>query len=568
MLIIVLKKVTDPRGLITSYDYDTRGNVVKVNHPNGLTTSKAYNQMNKLTSVKTTKANGNVVLEETYVRDANGRRTKVTQLDGSAVEYDYDALSRLKTETYKDSGGVVLRQLSCTYDAVGNRLTLNDNSTTTTYTYNGNDQLTSDGLSTYAYDNNGNTLSRTVGISSVRYTYDTRNKLTQVIQPDNSTLNYSYYADGNRVRAVGPGGTINYLVDPTTRAPEVVVETDGGGHIVASYTYGLDLISQRRNGVDSFYVSDALGSTRALTNNQGDVTDRYSYDAFGQLLSSTGTTVNSFLYTGEQKDDAAGLYYLRARYYDPAIGRFLTSDPYQGNPQDPRSLHKYSYVQDNPVNGADPLGLYGPEEGTAAHQLIGRYYLWAYGDYFVTHFGANPNQGFDPTDTVGDGWAAYNRAIVSGNESMGWRPDLRNYLSGDVYEVKPLTTYGVGTAFKEAVAYSIVLNFAEADAPGLGIWYPGVFTFPPVIIFPNAEGGESLTAFAYPLLPDPGAVLYSDNVVRDLAKLEATAAAKRVGFAAVKRLVKVAPRLIQAYQSQSLKLQEERIALSIASGGF
>jgi len=560
-----LTKVTDPRGLITTYDYDGRGNVITVKHPNGLTTAKTYDQMNKLLSVKTTKANGDVVFQETYVRDADGRRTKITQLDGSLVEYDYDALSRLKTETYKNSGGAVLRQLSYAYDAVGNRLTLSDNGTTTTYTYNGNDQLTSDGTSTYAYDSNGNTLSRSVGTSSVRFTYDTRNKLTQITQPDNSTVNYSYDSDGNRVRSVGPGGTTNYVVDPASRAPQVVVETDGSGHIVASYTYGLGLISQRRNGVDSFYLSDALGSTKALTDSQGVVTDRYSYDAFGQLLSSTGTTVNSYLYTGEQKDDAAGLYYLRARYYDPAVGRFMEADPYQGKPQEPASLHKYAYVQNNPVNRTDPLGLYGPEEGTAAHQTIGRFYIWAYGDYFVQK-GVAPNAGFDPSISIGDGWGAYNRAIRSGEESMGARPDLRNYLSGDVYEVKPLTTYGVGTAFKEATAYAIALNFFEFDEPGLGVWYPGVFTFPPVMIFADGDGEETLTAFAYPLLPDPGAVLYSNNVVRDMAKLEAVAAAKRVGYAAVKRLVKIGPKLIQDYQRAGLIENQEQIKIHAAFG--
>ena len=559
-----LTKVTDPRDLVTSYDYDTRGNVVSVKSPNGLTIAKTYDQMSKVLSVKTTKANGDVVFQETYGRDANGRRTKVTQLDGSSVEYDYDALSRLKTETYKDAGGAVVRQLSYTYNAVGNRLTLTDNGTTITYTYNTSDQLTSDGASTYAYDSNGNTLSRSAGSSSVRYDYDTRNRLTKVTQPDNTTIDYVYDSDGNRIRSVGPSGSTNYVVDPASRAPQVVVETDGSGHVTASYTYGLGLISQRRSGVDSFYISDALGSTRALTNSQGSVTDRYSYDAFGQLLSSSGTTVNSFLYTGEQKDEAAGLYYLRARYYDPAIGRFLSADPFQGKPQDPGSLHKYAYVQNNPVNMTDPLGLYGAEEGTAAHQTIGRFYIGVFGDYFVDHFRRAPNRGFDPPEIDGGGWAAYNRAIRSGNESMGVRPDLRNYLSGDVYEIKPLTPYGVSTASPEATAYAIVLNITEAGAPGLGVWYPGVFTFPPIIIFGQEGSDATLTAFAYPLLPDPGAILYSDDVVRDVIKLEAAAVAKKAGFAALKKLIKVAPRLIQMYQSQSLKVHQERIVMQAA----
>jgi RHS repeat-associated protein len=130
------------------------------------------------------------------------------------------------------------------------------------------------------------------------------------------------------------------------------------------------------------------------------------------LLSSTGTTVNSFLYTGEQRDDAAGLYYLHARYYDSAIGRFLSQDPYPGSPQEPSSLHKYAYVQNNPVNMTDPTGLYGFEEGTAAHQLIGRYYIGVWGDWFVGK-GKPANKGFGSRP----GWGAYNRMIWFGDES-------------------------------------------------------------------------------------------------------------------------------------------------------
>jgi fibro-slime domain-containing protein/RHS repeat-associated protein len=538
-----LTTVTDPRGLITSYDYDTRGNVTKVHHPNGLTTAKDYDDMSQLKSVKTTKANGDVIFQEAYMRDANGRRTKVTQLDGSIVEYDYDALARLKTETYKDSGGAVTRQLSYTYDAVGNRLTLNDNGANTTYSYNASDQLTSDGSSTYTYDSNGNTLSKSVGAGLVRYSYDARNRLTQITQPDTSTVTYVYDADGNRVRSVGPGATTNYLVDPTTRTPEVVVETNANGQIVASYTYGLGLISQRRSGVDSFYISDSLGSTRALTNSQGVVTDSYSYDAFGQLLASTGTTVNSYLYTGEQKDDAAGLYYLRARNYDPAIGRFMTQDLHQGSLEEPASLNKYVYVQNNPVNMTDPTGLYGWEEGTAIHQILGQHYISVWGDFFVRVFRHRRNRGFElPTDLGFPGWGAYNRSIKFGLPSMGFRPDIRNYLTGDVYEIKPLSAYGVASGPAEALFYAGVLNATETI---YGPWLPGGTTFEPILELPYAGGPHGkVEAFSYPVIPLLGTVLYSDDLERDLREPALVVTAERLGYLAAKRLQQMAPALI------------------------
>jgi RHS repeat-associated protein len=372
----------------------------------------------------------------------------------------------------------------------------------------------------------------------VRYDYDPLNRLTQVTQPDNSTLTYVYDADGNRVKAVGPTGTTNYVVDPTTKTPEVVVETDGSGHIVASYTYGLGLISQRRSGVDSFYISDALGSTRALTNSAGVVTDRYSYDAFGQLLSSTGTTVNSFLYTGEQRDDAAGFYYLRARYYDSAIGRFLSQDPYAGSLQEPLSLQKYAYVQNNPVNRTDPTGLYGPEEGTAAHQVIGRYYIDVWGDWFVGK-GKAANKGFGSRP----GWGAYNRMIWYGDESLGFKPDLRNYITGDVYEIKPLTPYGIASAVPEMIEYTILLNIAEFGLPTLALWHPGVMSFPP-LFKASPAGGPTLQAFAFPLVA-PGAIYYTDDLARDLKELYVVGTAVSLGIIAVKRWLMVAPTLIQ-----------------------
>ena len=86
------------------------------------------------------------------------------------------------------------------------------------------------------------------------------------------------------------------------------------------------------------------------------MTDTYQYDAFGNLIANTGTTANNYLFSGEALDSAVGLYYLRARYYRPATGRFWTADPYAGSVQDPPTLNKYMYRRQNPVNRVDPSG--------------------------------------------------------------------------------------------------------------------------------------------------------------------------------------------------------------------
>ena len=121
------------------------------------------------------------------------------------------------------------------------------------------------------------------------------------------------------------------------------------------------MISQTRPSADSgtitsYYHYDGLGSTRALSSESGAVTDHYNYDAFGNLLDKSGRTINHYRYTGEQFDANSGFYYLRARYMNPQVGRFVTMDEFAGLNRDPYSLHKYLYANANPVNMIDPSG--------------------------------------------------------------------------------------------------------------------------------------------------------------------------------------------------------------------
>ena len=152
----------------------------------------------------------------------------------------------------------------------------------------------------------------------------------------------------------GPGG-------------EQVTELDGAGQVTRTYTYGLQRIDEEQviDGAwtPSFYGYDGGGNVRQLTNAAGTVTDSYEYDAFGNSFTVSGTTPNNYLYRGEQYDPDLGLYYLRARYYNPATGRFMSRDPNEpklrhpdGKPINPRELHKYLYAGGDSVNFADPSG--------------------------------------------------------------------------------------------------------------------------------------------------------------------------------------------------------------------
>jgi RHS repeat-associated protein len=175
-------------------------------------------------------------------------------------------------------------------------------------------------------------------------------------------------AFGNRVsKAVTTAGvttTTQYLVEDLNPIgyPQVLDELTGligSAAVTRTYTYGLQRISQVQiaGNVLSYYQYDGGGSVRQLTNSAGQVTDSYEYDAFGNSFTKVGTTPNNYLYRGEQYDADLGLYYLRARYYNPATGRFMGRDPENGKFTDPKSLHKYLYAGGDPINGFDPTGL-------------------------------------------------------------------------------------------------------------------------------------------------------------------------------------------------------------------
>jgi len=138
----------------------------------------------------------------------------------------------------------------------------------------------------------------------------------------------------------------------------VVLETDGTGATQASYVLGgSELLSQKRGSTSSYYLKDGQGSVRTLLDGLGAATDRYSYDAFGAVQNRTGTTANNYQYTGQQYDVLSGLYDLRARYYNPSDGRFLSRDTYPVNFNNPIELNRYGYTANNSVNASDPSGL-------------------------------------------------------------------------------------------------------------------------------------------------------------------------------------------------------------------
>jgi RHS repeat-associated protein len=371
--------VTDANGGVITYTYDNVGNRASVVYPNGTVAEYTYDALNRLTHLENRRSSEEVISSYSYSLGPAGNRLSVTEDTGRVVNYSYDSLYRLRREEITDA---VLGNdtIEYTYDAFGNRLTKTHSSGTTTYTYNANDQLiieTGTGYSyTYTYDNNGNTTNKTDGTLVTTYGYDYENRLISTEDPSGVT-NYIYDVDGIRVMSETAGDVTTYLVDKNRRYAQVLEETDDSDGLMVSYVYGDDLISQNGSGGLSYYHYDGQMSTRKLTDGSEGITDSYVYDAFGVTLDHSGTTENNYLYTGEQYDPNIGFYYLRARYYVPELGRFQTMDDWPGIVYDPRSLHKYSYANVDPVNKLDPSGRLTLVQKMVVISIIGIFSLIA-----------------------------------------------------------------------------------------------------------------------------------------------------------------------------------------------
>jgi RHS repeat-associated protein len=146
----------------------------------------------------------------------------------------------------------------------------------------------------------------------------------------------------------------SYLYDINTGIPRLLLERDGVGN-TNDYLYAGRLLSRIGPEGMVYYHQDGLGSISVITDVYGNPLNHYTYDAFGSPLSVSESVYNPFRFTGEPYD-ASDLIYLRARYYDPATGRFLSRDTFSGNLNDPPSQNRYVYCSNNPVIYVDPTG--------------------------------------------------------------------------------------------------------------------------------------------------------------------------------------------------------------------
>ncbi len=279
------------------------------------------------------------------------------------MTWSYDKTYQLRNEQRSGSNSY---NITYTYDAVGNRLVLINGGVPTTSIYDAANGLSTSnafsvGITTYTSDAAGNLVTSVSPTSQpTTNTWDFENRLTQVALPSAIVDTFTYNGDGQRVQKIDSTGTTKHVWD----GQNILLETDGSNIIQVVYTlqpkiYG-DLVSQRRSGVTSFYLFDGLGSTTQLASGTGSVTDSYLYDSFGNVLLTSGSTTNWFRYVGQRGYYLGvdlGACNLRARYYFPARGAFVSRDPIASRlPPTLLYLSNYEYGRNNPALFEDPSG--------------------------------------------------------------------------------------------------------------------------------------------------------------------------------------------------------------------
>ncbi len=407
-----VKSYTDGRDNSIGYTYDEFDNLVSLTYPDGRAVRYTYDKNGSL--LTQTDWDGRVTR---YAYDKNGRLVKTNRPDGSTEERSYDAAGNLLSIVDKTADGQIINSFYYTYDLKGNitRVT-NKNADgnapapgrmvneTVLMEYDNVNRLTSYNGKTVKYDLDGNMTYGPLNGEMAYFTYDCRNRLTETKTDNGAITRYEYDAENNRTALIQNVGTpkeirTEYVIDsgeyinagkgssddvaenekPLTRvlvATEIVTgekaEPESDKQKTSNtkdtlyqttYLYGNGLISQEKSQPDSdaeilYYHFNNVGSTTALTDENGAIKYSFTYAVYGDLLSGEYGEI-AFLYNGQYgvMSDDNGLYYMRTRYYNVEIKRFINQDTIAGNLTSTQSLNRYAYVEGNPVSFLDPWGL-------------------------------------------------------------------------------------------------------------------------------------------------------------------------------------------------------------------
>jgi len=335
--------------VMARYTYDSNDNLSSVTYGNGTSTSYTYNKGNMIEKVINNNADNTQMSIYSYDYYLDGNVSKQNR-NGVKCYYDYDEFSRIIDEDYGRE------EIDYYYDAAGNRTLkkiCDDNGDTdVNYTYDLNNRLLEESTDYYAknetdvtkyvYDNNGNQIKKigyiTKGVNGSPsqdlvsenelnntyeiYKYNEFNEMTSFESNKESKWEYAYLPNGLRYRKSNASNFDRYVWD---RNGNIIAEMNGEGNLTNKYVRGNKLISKNGN---EYFGYDGHGSVVNISNESGKSIKSYDYDAFGVELNRDVNDTNLFRYCGEQYDNETDSIYLRARYYNPSLGRFTTEDTY------------------------------------------------------------------------------------------------------------------------------------------------------------------------------------------------------------------------------------------------
>lgn len=389
-----VKTYTDCNGKTIEYGYDEIGNRISLTYPGGEIVRYTYDANGNTLTVTDA---GNNVTRYTY-NDCD-YITRVQRGDGSSESYEYNAAGYVTKKTNTLASGKVLSCNEYSYDENANitNITgvnpvdmsmLND----AVMTYDKDNRLITYNGEEVTYDADGNMLHGPLNGRMADFVYDSRNRLIKVRDADGEITEYGYDAENTRISTTKNDTKTVYVVDKEANFSQILTETVYGKNIFGgytekksekTYTYGIGLISEKNNKGTLYYHYNHLGSTTDVTDAAGSLRYHIDYGTYGEITGISdgrnkdlivveeGQTIGealcktlvdaniSFLYNGQYgvTTDTNGLYYMRARYYNTDIKRFINRDVVTGEIENSQSLNRYCYVQGNPVTNTDPFGL-------------------------------------------------------------------------------------------------------------------------------------------------------------------------------------------------------------------